>query len=403
MNTDESLRCLDISKRKFSVGETAAALKFANKAISLCDSQEAQAWLKFITTQASTTAASENNTPKSSSAPTGPSLRSRKSSAAMNNDTPPSEEESTRLYTDAQVKGIKRIRAVKAKGDLYGILGLEKGCTESDIKKAYRKLALQFHPDKCGAPGTDEAFKAISHAFTVLGDADKKEHYDRYGVDMDTRAGAAAAASSRGGFRGFDGARFESELSPEDLFRMFMGGSEFPRFGGNGFRTFSTHNQARQRQAHQQHRQQQAGSGEGASTLIQLVQMLPVLFLGLFTLASLLSSSQPDPFSFTQTRDYTDGRVSTQHKVPYYVNRDVFRTSWASSDAQVKILEAKVESTYLAGLERGCASEQENQRFQIAQAYGLFGVNQKILKRAQGMRLPNCQRLERWYNEATTD
>ncbi|KAH6574043.1 hypothetical protein BASA62_002650 [Batrachochytrium salamandrivorans] len=376
MNTDESLRCLDISKRKFSVGETAAALKFANKAISLCDSQEAQAWLKFITTQASTTAASENNTPKSSSAPTGPSLRSRKSSAAMNNDTPPSEEESTRLYTDAQVKGIKRIRAVKAKGDLY---------------------------DKCGAPGTDEAFKAISHAFTVLGDADKKEHYDRYGVDMDTRAGAAAAASSRGGFRGFDGARFESELSPEDLFRMFMGGSEFPRFGGNGFRTFSTHNQARQRQAHQQHRQQQAGSGEGASTLIQLVQMLPVLFLGLFTLASLLSSSQPDPFSFTQTRDYTDGRVSTQHKVPYYVNRDVFRTSWASSDAQVKILEAKVESTYLAGLERGCASEQENQRFQIAQAYGLFGVNQKILKRAQGMRLPNCQRLERWYNEATTD
>ncbi|KAH9263403.1 hypothetical protein BASA83_013235 [Batrachochytrium salamandrivorans] len=190
MNTDESLRCLDISKRKFSVGETAAALKFANKAIPV--------------------------------RLTG--------SAGM---------ESTRLYTDAQVKGIKRIRAVKAKGDLYGILGLEKGCTESDIKKAYRKLALQFHPDKCGAPGTDEAFKAISHAFTVLGDADKKEHYDRYGVDMDTRAGAAAAASSRGGFRGFDGARFESELSPEDLFRMFMGGSEFPRFGGNGFRTFS--------------------------------------------------------------------------------------------------------------------------------------------------------------------
>ncbi|KAJ1341781.1 hypothetical protein BSLG_003676 [Batrachochytrium salamandrivorans] len=311
----------------------------------------------------------ENNTPKSSSAPTGPSLRSRKSSAAMNNDTPPSEEESTRLYTDAQVKGIKRIRAVKAKGDLYSILGLEKEITESDIKRHIEVLALQFHPDKCGAPGTDEAFKAISHAFTVLGDADKKEHYDR----------------------------------PEDLFRMFMGGSEFPRFGGNGFRTFSTHNQARQRQAHQQHRQQQAGSGEGASTLIQLVQMLPVLFLGLFTLASLLSSSQPDPFSFTQTRDYTDGRVSTQHKVPYYVNRDVFRTSWASSDAQVKILEAKVESTYLAGLR--LEGVQVSRKTEISNRSGVwaFGVNQKILKRALGMRLPNCQRLERWYNEATTD
>lgn len=61
---------------------------------------------------------------------------------------------------------------------------------------------------------------AIGHAFAVLGDADKKAKYDRFGIDSDTNRGGAGS----GGFaQGFGGPQFESEISPEDLFNMFFG------------------------------------------------------------------------------------------------------------------------------------------------------------------------------------
>ncbi|EGF77257.1 hypothetical protein BATDEDRAFT_14248 [Batrachochytrium dendrobatidis JAM81] len=397
MNRDESLRCLEISKKKFAAGETVAALKFANKAIALDVSTETQTWLEFLNNQSSTADT------KPSSTSTGPNLRQRHSStsethsSSSSKPTAAQEDESSRPFTDLQVKGIKKIRAFKTKGDLYGILGLEKDCSESDIKKAYRKLALQFHPDKCGAPGTDEAFKAISHAFTVLGDSDKKEHYDRYGIDPDTRAGAAAASRGGAGFRGFNGQRFEGDISPEDLFRMFMGGDDFPGFGGAGFHTFSSNSQPRARFRQAQARQ---GTQVNSSSLLQIIQMLPVIFLGLFTLASLLSSTQPDAFSFTKSRDYPEQHTTSIHKVPYYVNSEHFKSNWASSESKTKVLEGSVEKAYLQALERGCRSELENKRFQIQQSYGLFGVDKKMLKRAQGMRLPNCERVDQWNNES---
>jgi DnaJ family protein B protein 12 len=89
-----------------------------------------------------------------------------------------------------------------------------------------------YHPDKCGAPGTDDAFKAIGHAWTVLGDSDKRRNYDNYGIDSEA---ASNGRSAHPGFQGFGGRQrggFEGELTPEDLLRMFMGGNSF---GGTGF------------------------------------------------------------------------------------------------------------------------------------------------------------------------
>nr|KAJ3414990.1 hypothetical protein HK105_001626 [Polyrhizophydium stewartii] len=343
MNEDEARRCLDLSKQKFANGETAAALKFANKSLALFETSEAKSW----------------------------------------------------------VDGIKRILAVKAKGDLYGILGLQKGCAESDIKKAYRKqLALQFHPDKCGAPGTDDAFKAIGHAFAVLGDPDKRDQYDRYGVDPESRGAAAAARSGGAGFRGFDGNRFESEITPEELFRMFMGGDEFPGFGGPGFRTYSFGAGAGPRFAQQQYRRrQQAHGGDAATasatTVLQIIQFLPILFLILFTLVSLLGSSSVDSYSFSQSREYGDRRVTPTHNVQYFVNRAEFTSHW-NTPAGISRLDRAVEAEYYRRVYQACQQEQESKRFHVQQAYGIFGVDKQRLKRAQDMRLPNCDRLDEW-------
>lgn len=65
---------------------------------------------------------------------------------------------------------------------LYEVLGLQKTCSQDDIKKAYRKLALRYHPDKNpNNPEATEKFKEINHAHSVLGDTTKRGIYDRYG------------------------------------------------------------------------------------------------------------------------------------------------------------------------------------------------------------------------------
>lgn len=76
------------------------------------------------------------------------------------------------------------------KKDYYDILGVQKTANEAEIKKAYKKLALRFHPDKNSYEGTylpdsgaKDVFKKVSNAYTVLINPEQKERYDRYGPD----------------------------------------------------------------------------------------------------------------------------------------------------------------------------------------------------------------------------
>lgn len=106
--------------------------------------------------------------------------------------------------------------------DYYKILGVERGATEEDIKKAYRKLAHQFHPDK---PGGDETkFKEINEAYQILSDKSKRAAYDRFGT-----AEGFGAQGGPGGF-GFDFTNFDfggqySDMGDlGDIFDMFFEG-----------------------------------------------------------------------------------------------------------------------------------------------------------------------------------
>ena len=67
--------------------------------------------------------------------------------------------------------------------DYYKILGLARGANEDDIKKAYRKMALKYHPDKNKTPGAEEKFKEVAEAYEVLSDKRKREIYDQYGEE----------------------------------------------------------------------------------------------------------------------------------------------------------------------------------------------------------------------------
>lgn len=67
--------------------------------------------------------------------------------------------------------------------DYYKVLGIQKGASEEEIKKAYRKQALRYHPDKNKSPGAEEKFKEIAEAYDVLSDSKKKDIYDRFGEE----------------------------------------------------------------------------------------------------------------------------------------------------------------------------------------------------------------------------
>lgn len=113
-----------------------------------------------------------------------------------------------------------------AEQDFYDILGVDRQAGQGDLKKAYRKLAMQYHPDRNqGDAGAEAKFKEISVAYDILSDDEKREAYDRFGH---------AAFQNGGGGAGFDG-NFGSSFADvfDDLFGEFMGGGRQRRGGNN--------------------------------------------------------------------------------------------------------------------------------------------------------------------------
>jgi len=117
--------------------------------------------------------------------------------------------------------------------DLYGVLGVAKDATQKDIKKAYRKLAQKYHPDRNPGEANEQRFKDVAGAYEVLGDEKKRKLYDEFG-DISLRPGfdeqQARAAKSFGGFGGSGGnVHF-------DLGDLFGGGGGFGDVLGDVFR-----------------------------------------------------------------------------------------------------------------------------------------------------------------------
>ena len=135
------------------------------------------------------------------------------------------------------------------KRDYYEVLGIKKGASQSDIKKAYRKMAKKYHPDtNAGDAKAEEKFKEISEAYSVLNDPEKKKLYDQFGhAAFDGSAGQGAGQGGFGGFDGFSGFKsyggnggnyreyhFEGGDMDDILKDIFGGGFSHGFSGGSG-------------------------------------------------------------------------------------------------------------------------------------------------------------------------
>ena len=108
------------------------------------------------------------------------------------------------------------------KRDYYDVLGVEKTADEKTIKKAYRKLARQYHPDVCDEPDAEEKFKEVSEAYAVLSDDEKRQRYDQFG---------------HAGMEGFTAEDFYQNVNFDDIFHDFDIGNIFDIFFGGGGRS----------------------------------------------------------------------------------------------------------------------------------------------------------------------
>lgn len=125
--------------------------------------------------------------------------------------------------------------------DYYKILGVSKTATQQEIKSAYRKLALQYHPDRNKTKEAEQKFKEVTKAYEVLGDESKRKTYDQFGAAAFEQGGAGGPGGPFGGFGGFNQQGpftytyttngqnpfegFGGFSDPFDIFEQFFGGA----------------------------------------------------------------------------------------------------------------------------------------------------------------------------------
>uniref|UniRef100_A0A1A8F090 DnaJ (Hsp40) homolog, subfamily C, member 18 n=1 Tax=Nothobranchius korthausae TaxID=1143690 RepID=A0A1A8F090_9TELE len=295
-----------------------------------------------------------------------------------------------KTYTEEQRQSVLRIKNCR---DFYEILGVEKNASDEDLKKAYRKLALKFHPDKNFAPGATDAFKAIGNAYAVLSNPEKRQQYDQYGDHCSASSTPQPSSHGRSGHYRTFYKDFEADISPEELFNIFFGG-KFPTGNvhvyTNQGTSYSQFYQPRRRRAHER-REEVVEDNQSQNTFTALLQLLPVLVLILISVFTQMMATNPPYSLFYKPALGLVVSRETQHMgVPYYVDKS-FEKEYRG--AALEELEKTIESDYVEHLQSSCWKEKQ-QKSDLANLGQLYR-DERLKQKAESMRLDNCEKLQR--------
>ncbi|KAJ3294520.1 hypothetical protein HDU79_010827 [Rhizoclosmatium sp. JEL0117] len=317
---------------------------------------------------------------------------------------------------------IQRIREVKGKGDLYGVLKLaaQPPPSESEIKKAYRKLALLLHPDKCSIDGADEAFKAINHASSVLSDPEKRKLYDVNGIDPDSPEGKAHGETFGTG-PAFNQDGFAEQMNPNVLYEMFFSdvskakkdlklddfniafeaGPYYRRlFKRKPFNrdTNSKDKPARKIDAAPRwvHYMQLIPAG------ILIIQSLYFLSMGLYSYFWTLDPSlSKAAFAWEPHAGFTLARNTSLNHVQYFVNPDMYARYYESHESRSALdtLEEGIEAQHYRTISYQCLQEHEHKSYLLSKTkVSMFSnlVDEEKLKTANLFQMTSCEELKAW-------
>jgi len=415
VNRGEAEKCRDIGAEALRSRNYTRAEKFLKKSLRLYPLPGVTGLLSQAETKLKEEGANKSNGASSNTNNTTSATRQSRSNGAASSSNGASGG-IERGYNNDQVSIVSQILKSKDDGSggikpHYRVLGVSVDANESQLKKAYRKLALKVHPDKNSAPGADEAFKAVGLAYATLSDSEKRNIYDRYGEEDPDNRGGGGGGGMHPGFR-----RNGREPSPEDIFNMFFGGGMGGGgFGGPNVRVYSTgfggqgFQRPRQRQAQQGNQQgneqpPQAGFG-------QLLQMLPILLIFLMSFFGAPIDDGTGPtggskyFSLTHSPPFIhplQTKITTVKDIPFFVTEKFLR-SLHRDRYQLGQVEKLVEKSYERFLRGECRNQQtyknqlENQA-RYARGRGLTQADrERELKKAQAFELSRCDELRELF------
>jgi len=353
-NKDEAHRCIEIAIQYEVRDELEKSLRFLKKSVSLFPTKNAQERIilieKKIRAKLKSSSKDSFEQESESNKKAESSFHDNNNNSKSNNTSNNSNNENVE-YTEEQLELVKRIKHCKT---YYDVLGVERRATLEDIKKQYKKLALQMHPDKNKAPGAEESFKKISQAFSCLSDEKKRNLYDLRGSEEDI--------SMNSSFRRRN--EWDGDLSPEEVFSMFFGGLDTPiRRGGNvQFRTYSfggghpfiyTTTSGRTRWNQSYSNDDNNNLSSSTSSFFALIQFLPIM---LILFLSVYNNLPEEPgFQLDKIGPYSVERTTSKLGIPYWVKEN-FNISEKESLMQ---LEAKVEATWTYYYREECYREQK--------------------------------------------
>jgi len=362
-NKSDCEKCIRIAQSAIASEDFEKANKFLLKAQKLYPSELVNNLLKDV--------AERENNPKSFKSDNKYEENDTNSSKTNKDNTRSRKPNNTQEEKSSdQSDALKKIKNCR---DFYEILGVPKTATEADLKKAYKKLALQFHPDKNKSSGATEAFKAIGKAFAVLSDAQKRKQYDSYGPESFDGSESSSHETNRhrhqqGQYHSYWN---EEDFSADELFNLF--------FGGGGAYTASSTN--RRRHANHTHA---APNGQANFTFSS--SLMPILLILILSLLSNFMIGEP-VYNLQKTNKYSIKRTTTDHHVSYFVKPD-FKVENLN---ELKKIERQAEEDLHIELRQSCFREKSYKETAIwrARNYG----DERLLKKAHEYETPSCTKI----------
>ncbi|XP_054073471.1 dnaJ homolog subfamily C member 18 [Rissa tridactyla] len=284
-------------------------------------------------------------------------------------------------YTAEQLDGVRRIKRCR---NYYEILGVERDASEEELKKAYRKLALKFHPDKNRAPGATEAFKAISNAFAVLSNPEKRLRYDEFGSDQEH--------VSTGQARHYNYyTEFEADITPEEIFNVFFGG-HFPTGNIHMFSNVARdahYYPRRHRHERPWTQEQEEEENRPQNSYSAFIQLMPIFIIIIVSVVTQLMATNP-PYSlfYKSSIGHVISRETENLQVPYYVDKN-FEKNYQGAELQE--LEKTVEKDYIDYIQTSCWKEKQ-QKSDLSNLAKLYR-DERLKQKAESLKLEHCEKL----------